>query len=50
MSSERTTAPVAARSALPVEDLLDRYGCGPVRLAGDHHGLYERHPEGVELS
>ena len=43
MSSEKGTASVATRSALPVEDLLDRYGCGPVRLAGDHDGLYERH-------
>src|SRR6267378_2690528 len=24
-------------------DLLERYGCGPVRFAGDADGLYERH-------
>jgi starch phosphorylase len=25
------------------ENLLERYGCGPIRFAGSDHGLYERH-------
>src|SRR6516225_10216463 len=26
-----------------VSKLLEQYGCGPVRFAGSHNGLYERH-------
>jgi starch phosphorylase len=43
MSSEKTMAPAVKRSVPPVEDLLDRYGCGPINLAGDSDALYERH-------
>ena len=42
MSSDRTMAPGTRRTP-PVEDLLDRYGCGPISLAGDRNALYERH-------
>ena len=31
MSSEKTMAPAVKRSAPPVEDLLERYGCGPIQ-------------------
>jgi len=31
--------PVAA----PLADLLDQYGCGPIRFSGHHDALYERH-------
>ena len=34
--SRPTTAPAAA-------DLLEQYGCGPIRFSGDSDALYERH-------
>src|SRR6516165_9298092 len=34
--SRPTTAPAAA-------DLLEQYGCGPIRISGDSDALYERH-------
>jgi starch phosphorylase len=27
----------------PLADLLDQYGCGPIRFSGHHDALYERH-------
>ena len=42
MSSDRTMASGTKRTP-PVEDLLDRYGCGPIGFAGDRNALYERH-------
>jgi len=31
------------REATVSDELLDRYGCGPVRFTGHHDALYERH-------
>lgn len=27
----------------PRQDLLEQYGCGPIRFSGTHDALYERH-------
>ena len=35
--------PPKAAGSPDVSRLPDQYGCGPVRLAGAHDGLYERH-------
>ena len=36
-------APETRRTTLPTESLLERYGCGPISLAGNRDALYERH-------
>jgi len=35
-------APQAAPTA-PATDLLEQYGCGPIRFSGNQDALYERH-------
>jgi glycogen phosphorylase len=32
-----------ATDIVPDSELLTQYGCGPIRLSGDHDALYERH-------
>src|SRR5271166_5083877 len=36
-------APATAGTAVSVGDLLEQYGCGPIRFSGDNDALYERH-------
>src|SRR6185503_20090785 len=39
-----TVLPVKTKERpMPEKDLLSRYNCGPVKLAGDDNALYERH-------
>ncbi len=42
---EITDAPASgvARSGRPSPQLLEQYGCGPIRFSGDADALYERH-------
>ncbi len=42
MSKAKKAARRAERAAAG-SDLLDRYGCGPIRFSGTDDGLYERH-------
>jgi glycogen phosphorylase len=43
MSGERTGARARKPRAPLLEELLERYGCGPIQFAGTGNGLYERH-------
>src|SRR5271166_5428566 len=36
-------APATAGTAVSVEQLLEQYGCGPIRFSGHDDALYERH-------
>src|SRR6201987_620318 len=38
-----TASAGAVASGDAASDLLEQYGCGPIRLSGDHDALYERH-------
>ena len=40
-TEERTTPQSAGSDVHP--ELLEQYGCGPVRFSGANEGLYERH-------
>jgi glycogen phosphorylase len=35
--------PAAAGTAVSLEQLLDQYGCGPIRFSGHNDALFERH-------
>jgi starch phosphorylase len=43
MSKDTTPAGAKARSTPGTNELLEQYGCGPVRFAGTGDALYERH-------
>src|SRR5208282_4513662 len=43
MSEQSTVLPPRSPSAEAVGDLLERYGCGPIRFSGNNDALYERH-------
>src|ERR1700758_4128371 len=43
MSEQGTVLPPQSPSAHAVGDLLEQYGCGPVRFSGHNDALYERH-------
>ena len=36
-------APATAGTAVSVEQLLEQYGCGPIRFSGHNDALFERH-------
>jgi starch phosphorylase len=36
-------APATAGTGASVEELLDQYGCGPIRFSGHNDALFERH-------
>ena len=43
MSKAKKTARQDAKRAKTEADLLDQYGCGPIRFSGVNDALYERH-------
>ena len=43
MSEQSTMLPSPSPSAAAVGDLLEQYGCGPIRFSGHNEALYERH-------
>src|SRR5215471_19933630 len=43
MDKKSVMEPPAIAASADVSKLPDQYGCGAVRLAGVHDGLYERH-------
>ena len=43
MNGDRSAARGRAPGALGLEDLLARYGCGPIQFTGTNDALYERH-------
>ena len=43
MSEQSTVLPSPSPSAAAVGDLLEQYGCGPIRFSGHNEALYERH-------
>jgi starch phosphorylase len=43
MSSERTAAAVRTPGTPGMADILEQYGCGPIRFTGTGDALYERH-------
>ena len=43
MSEARELVPPRPPGADAAADLLDQYGCGPIRFSGHHDALYERH-------
>jgi starch phosphorylase len=43
MSEQSTVLPPRSPSAEAVGDLLEQYGCGPIRFSGHNDALYERH-------
>jgi|RhiMetdeSRZDD1v2_1073273.scaffolds.fasta_scaffold01093_22 glycogen phosphorylase len=43
MSTDKRPAAGRTANAPATEELLEQYGCGPIRFAGSDNGLYERH-------
>jgi len=43
MNSDKTASPAATLTATAMADLLEQYGCGPIRFTGHGDALYERH-------
>ena len=43
MSEQSTVLPPRSPSADSAGDLLEQYGCGPIRFSGHNDALYERH-------
>src|SRR6516164_1340119 len=43
MSEQSTVLPPRSPSADAADNLLEQYGCGPVRFSGHDDALYERH-------
>jgi glycogen phosphorylase len=43
MKEARETGARRSTSLKAEPDLLEQYGCGPIRFTGDHDALYERH-------
>ena len=43
MSSERTAAALRTPGTPRMENILEQYGCGPIRFTGTGDALYERH-------
>jgi glycogen phosphorylase len=43
MSEQSTVLPPRSPSAEAVGELLEQYGCGPIRFSGHNDALYERH-------
>ena len=43
MSKTKKTSRQDAKRAKTEADLLDQYGCGPIRFSGVNDALYERH-------
>src|SRR5271163_2894852 len=43
MSEQSTVLPPRSPSAEAAADLLEQYGCGPIRFSGHNDALYERH-------
>src|SRR5271166_1303763 len=43
MNELSNALPSRSRSVAAVPDLLEQYGCGPIRFSGHHDALYERH-------
>ena len=43
MSKQKVTGPSAAANNGELTELLNQYGCGPIKFTGDANALYERH-------
>src|SRR5262245_7137957 len=43
MATKTTPEPLASSASPDISRLLDQYGCGPVRFAGNANAFYERH-------
>ncbi|MBO0736616.1 MAG: glycogen/starch/alpha-glucan phosphorylase, partial [Alphaproteobacteria bacterium] len=43
MNEAEATGTRGSASSKPGPDLLEQYGCGPIRFSGTNDGLYERH-------
>ncbi|MFL6305559.1 MAG: glycogen/starch/alpha-glucan phosphorylase [Candidatus Sulfotelmatobacter sp.] len=43
MGTKTVRAPQVPAEKQDISKLLDQYGCGPIRFAGTHDALYERH-------
>ena len=43
MESRRAATPTRGSSAPETADLLEKYGCGPIKFTGSGDALYERH-------
>jgi len=43
MGTKAVTPPATTNGQRPISQLLEQYGCGPVRFAGGESALYERH-------
>ena len=43
MSTDKRPAAGRTANAPATDELLEQYGCGPIRFAGSDNGLYERH-------
>src|SRR3954447_25754059 len=43
MGTKAVTPPATTNGQRPISQLLEQYGCGPVRFAGAESALYERH-------
>jgi glycogen phosphorylase len=43
MDEGREMPPRSLAAAPTAAELLDQYGCGPIRFSGHHDALYERH-------